>query len=74
MKARIAACIAGKPSTHWESVLGGTDVCFARVLTLDEAARHPHNQARGTYRLYQQGEREVPRSAPAPRFLPAGTE
>ncbi|TDF66017.1 CaiB/BaiF CoA-transferase family protein [Cupriavidus sp. L7L] len=74
LKARIAACIAAQPSKHWEALLGGTDVCFARVLTLEEAACHPHNQARGTYRMFRQGEREVPRSAPAPRFLPAGTE
>ena len=71
VKSRIAGLIASRPSTHWESLLGGTDVCFARVLTLDEAARHPHNQARGTYRLYRQGDREVARSTPAPRFSPA---
>ncbi len=71
VKARITELIASKPSTHWESLLEGTDVCFAKVLTLDEAARHPHNQARGTYRLYRQGDRELARSTPAPRFTPA---
>ena len=27
----------------------GTDVCFAPVLTMSEAAEHPHNVARGTF-------------------------
>jgi alpha-methylacyl-CoA racemase len=27
----------------------GSDVCFAPVLTMSEAAEHPHNVARGTF-------------------------
>ena len=27
----------------------GSDVCFAPVLTIAEAPRHPHNRARGTF-------------------------
>jgi alpha-methylacyl-CoA racemase len=37
------------------------------VLSLDEAARHPHNAARGIYRV---GEGAAIDPAGAPRFLP----
>ncbi len=68
LKARIAAVIAAQPMRHWQERLEGTDVCFAPVLTLGEAAKHPHNAARGTYRIHVEGDRELPRAAPAPRF------
>jgi alpha-methylacyl-CoA racemase len=42
----------------------GTDVCFAPVLTMSEAARHPHNVARQTF-IEVDG---VVQPAPAPRF------
>ncbi|MBP0630518.1 CaiB/BaiF CoA-transferase family protein [Cupriavidus sp. AcVe19-1a] len=71
IKARIAKLFASRPSTHWASLLEGTDVCFAKVLTLEEAALHPHNLARGTFRLYRQGDREVVHSSMAPRFMTA---
>ena len=41
-----------------------TDVCFAPVLTMGEAAQHPHNVARGTF-IEVAG---VTQPAPAPRF------
>jgi alpha-methylacyl-CoA racemase len=40
------------------------DVCFAPVLTLPEAAAHPHNRARGVF-IEVDG---VMQPAPAPRF------
>lgn len=42
----------------------GTDACFAPVLTVEEAARHPHNVARGTH-VEVNG---LEQNAPAPRF------
>jgi alpha-methylacyl-CoA racemase len=42
----------------------GTDVCFAPVMGLKEAAGHPHNAARKTF-LDLDG---VVQPAPAPRF------
>ena len=42
----------------------GTDVCFAPVLTMSEAAKHPHNVARQTF-IEIDG---VAQPAPAPRF------
>jgi alpha-methylacyl-CoA racemase len=41
-----------------------TDVCFAPVLTMSEAAEHPHNVERGTF--IEVGGMRQP--APAPRF------
>ena len=41
-----------------------TDVCFAPVLTMSEAAEHPHNVARATF-VEVAG---APQPAPAPRF------
>jgi alpha-methylacyl-CoA racemase len=48
----------------WCELLEGSDVCFAPVLSLDEAARHPHNAARKTF-IDVGG---VLQNAPAPRF------
>ncbi|WP_423196149.1 MULTISPECIES: CaiB/BaiF CoA transferase family protein [unclassified Cupriavidus] len=73
LKARIAALIATQPLAHWQALLEGTDVCFAPVLTLDEAARHPHNVARDVYRVYRQDGHEAVQAGVAPCFLPAGT-
>ena len=42
----------------------GSDACVAPVLSLGEAARHPHNAARGTF-IEVDG---VEQHAPAPRF------
>ena len=42
----------------------GTDVCFAPVLTMSEAAEHPHNVARNTF-IEIAG---AVQPAPAPRF------
>lgn len=49
---------------EWRAVLEGTDACFAPVLSLADAPRHPHNVARGTF-ITVDG---VVQPAPAPRF------
>ena len=56
---------------EWRNVLEGSDVCFAPVLTLEEAEHHPHNVARQTF-IEVSG---VAQNAPAPRFsrTPAST-
>jgi alpha-methylacyl-CoA racemase len=45
-------------------LLEGTDACFAPVLTMEEAPRHPHNTARKSF--VEVG--GVMQPAPAPRF------
>jgi len=64
LHAKLAAAIATKTRDEWTDIMGGTDVCFAPVLTLEEAPRHPHNAARQTF-VEVAG---VTQPAPAPRF------
>ena len=67
LKKRIAELIASHPRAHWCDLLEGSDVCFAPVLSVTEAAAHSHNVARGIYSAADGGALDV---APAPRFLP----
>ena len=69
LKARFTALFASQARAHWVALLEGTDVCFAPVLSLAEAAAHPHNQARGIYQADASGALQL---AGAPRFLPLG--
>ncbi|HET6146590.1 MAG TPA: CaiB/BaiF CoA-transferase family protein [Polyangia bacterium] len=64
MKLAFAEIFAQKTRAQWQALLEGGDSCFAPVLSPDEAALHPHNQARGTFA--EIAGRGVP--APAPRF------
>jgi len=61
---KLAGVIATKTRDEWCALMDGTDVCFAPVLSLDEAPRHPHNAARRTF-VDIDG---VVQPAPAPRF------
>ena len=64
LKKRIADVFASKTRDEWCAVMEHTDVCFAPVLTMAEAAAHPHNQARETF-VEVNG---MLQPAPAPRF------
>jgi alpha-methylacyl-CoA racemase len=64
LKERIAALFFTKSRDEWCAIMEGTDVCFAPVLTMSEAAAHPHNVERETF--IEVGGIEQP--APAPRF------
>ena len=48
-KARLAALFRTRTRDEWCEILEGTDACFAPVLGMDEAHRHRHNAARGTF-------------------------
>jgi len=48
LKERLAEVFASKPSDEWCALMEHTDVCFAPVLTMSEAAAHPHNVSRAT--------------------------
>jgi alpha-methylacyl-CoA racemase len=67
LKARLRALFLTRPSAHWRALLEGSDACFAPVLSLVEAAAHPHMKARGVYKNGADGALEA---AMAPRFLP----
>ncbi|MDH3540276.1 MAG: CoA transferase [Acidimicrobiia bacterium] len=64
LRIRLAAIFRSRSLADWQEALEGTDACFAPVLSIDEAAEHPHNVARGTF-LELAGVRQP---APAPRF------
>jgi alpha-methylacyl-CoA racemase len=49
VKTRVAQVIRGRTRAEWCTLLEGTDACFAPVLSLNEAAEHPHNLARGLF-------------------------
>ncbi len=61
---RLAKVIAGKTQAQWCEIMQGSDVCFAPILTLDEAPQFAHNAARGSF-VEVEG---VVQPAPAPRF------
>jgi alpha-methylacyl-CoA racemase len=64
LKQRMAEVFRTKSSAEWCELLEGTDVCFAPVLSMDEAPAHPHNAARRSF-MEPEG---VVQTAPAPRF------
>jgi alpha-methylacyl-CoA racemase len=63
-EAAIAAAVRTKTRDEWTAIFEGTDACVAPVLSLAEAAAHPHNVARGSF-ITVDG---VEQHAPAPRF------
>ncbi len=60
----LEALFKTRSRDEWSALLKGSDACFAPVLTMAEAPRHPHNVARGTF-VEIDG---VVQPAPAPRF------
>ncbi|HEU0204081.1 MAG TPA: CoA transferase [Burkholderiaceae bacterium] len=64
LHAAIAAAFRTRTQAQWCKHLEGTDVCFAPVLTLEEAAVHPHIAARRGF----EDVAGVKHTAPAPRF------
>lgn len=64
LRQRLTAAIKAKTRAEWTAVLEGTDVCFAPVLPMSEAKRHPHVAARGIIVEHD----DIDQPAPAPRF------
>ena len=64
LKPKVTAVFATKTQAEWCAIMEATDVCFAPVLTMSEAAQHPHNKERNTF-VESHG---VMQPAPAPRF------
>ncbi len=64
LKERLAGVFASKTRAEWCEIMEATDVCFAPVLTMSDAANHPHNVERGTF-IEIAG---MTQPAPAPRF------
>jgi len=64
LREKLAELFRTRPRDEWCELLENTDVCFAPVLSMEEAPRHPHNVARSTF-VDVDG---VTQPAPAPRF------
>ncbi len=64
LKEKLAAVIKTKTRDEWDAIMQGSDVCYAPVLSLSEAPKHPHNFARQTF-VERDG---IVQPAPAPRF------
>ncbi len=64
MRARFEAVFKERTRDQWQELLEGTDACFAPVLSLSEAALHPHMADRGTFVDFG----GIIQPAPAPRF------
>jgi alpha-methylacyl-CoA racemase len=64
LKGRLEALFRTRTREEWCALLEGTDVCFAPVLSMPEAAAHPHARARRAF-VEVDGKQQP---APAPRF------
>lgn len=71
LKARLIALFASRSSSDWTQLLEGSDACFAPVLSLAEAAQHPHSRARGLYGVTAEGHLRTLRGL---RFLPLASD
>jgi alpha-methylacyl-CoA racemase len=70
LKEKMAEVIATKTRDEWCVLMEHSDVCFAPVLSMSEAPKHPHNVHRSTF-VTRDG---VTQPAPAPRFSRTQTE
>ncbi len=64
MKVRVAELFKTKTRDEWSAIMEHSDVCFAPVLSMEEATEHPHNVERGTFTEVG----GITQQNPAPRF------
>jgi alpha-methylacyl-CoA racemase len=64
LKEKLAEVFKTKSRDDWCKIMEGTDICFAPILTMAEAPKHPHMAARNVF-VERHG---VTQPAPAPRF------
>jgi alpha-methylacyl-CoA racemase len=64
MREALSQAFGAREAMHWSTLLEGTDACFAPVLSPQQAARHPHNLARGVFTTVD----GVLQARAAPRF------
>ena len=64
LRTQLAERFKEKTQAEWASVFEGTEACCTPVLSLSEAAEHPHLKARSTYVTHE----GLLQPAPAPRF------
>jgi alpha-methylacyl-CoA racemase len=64
LRQKLEAVFKSKTRDEWCKIMEGTDICFAPVLTMTEATKHPHMMARNVF-IERHG---ITQPAPAPRF------
>jgi alpha-methylacyl-CoA racemase len=64
LREKLGKVFKSKTREDWCRIMEGTDICFAPILSMAEAPKHPHNAARGVF-IERHG---VTQPAPAPRF------
>ncbi len=64
LKEKLNQVFKTRTRDEWCAVMEGSDVCFAPILTMSEATKHPHMMAREVF-VNRHG---VTQPAPAPRF------
>jgi alpha-methylacyl-CoA racemase len=64
LKQKLVDIFKSKSRADWCKIMEGTDICFAPILTMAEAPKHPHMAARNVF-VERHG---VTQPAPAPRF------
>ena len=64
LKKKLTDIFKSKTRDEWCAIMEGTDICFAPVLSMSEAPKHPHNFNRGTF-VEVDG---IVQPGPAPRF------
>lgn len=64
LKAVVASAFKEKSQAEWCTLMEGTDICFAPVLSMSEAPLHHHAKARGSF-VDVSG---IVQPAPAPRY------
>jgi len=70
MQKRFARIFKQKTRAEWTDIMEETDICYAPVLRMSEAMKHPHNVHRGSF-VEVDG---VAQPGPAPRFLGTPTQ
>jgi alpha-methylacyl-CoA racemase len=64
LKEKLTKVFKSKTREDWCKIMEGTDICFAPILTMAEAPKHPHMAARNVF-VERHG---VTQPTPAPRF------
>ncbi|MEX0663779.1 MAG: CaiB/BaiF CoA-transferase family protein [Acidimicrobiia bacterium] len=64
LRERFTELFKTKTRDEWNAILEGSDACYSPVLTMTEAAQHPHIKARDTVVDFE----GILQPAPAPRF------
>ena len=53
LQIKLIEAFKKKTRDDWCSIMEGTDICFAPVLSMKEAPNHPHNKTRETFVDYE---------------------